>query len=139
MPVVGFLDPRGSADSATVVAAFHRSLKEVGYVEGHNLVIEYQWANGQYDRLPTMAADLVRRQVTVIFSAGNAAALASKAATSTIPIVASLGSVPPGLVGSLNRPGGNVTGVSVLSNDLAQKQLELLRELVRKLRRLASS
>jgi putative ABC transport system substrate-binding protein len=134
MPVVGFLSTRGSPDSANLVAAFHRGLKEAGYVEGQNVAIEYHWAEGQYERLPAMAADLVRRRVTVIFSGGNSAALTAKAATSTIPIVTTIGSdpVPLGLVASLNRPGGNVTGVSILNNELVPKLLELAHEVVPK-------
>ena len=130
LPVVGFLSGTSAA------TAVREGLKDAGYVEGQNIAIEYRWAEGQYDRLPALAAELARRPVAVIFASGVPPVLAAKAATSTIPIVFTIAGDPVqlGIVASLNRPGANITGVSMLAVELASKRLELLLELVPTLR-----
>jgi ABC-type uncharacterized transport system substrate-binding protein len=133
LPVVGFLGSRAAGDDPQLLAAFRLGLKEVGRIDGQNVTIEYHFAGNQYERLPAMAAALVRRRVTVICANGPAAK-AAKAATATIPIVFTVGFDPVevGLVTSLNRPGGNITGLSVLDVELGPKRLELLHELIPK-------
>jgi putative tryptophan/tyrosine transport system substrate-binding protein len=135
IPVVGFLVSGSAEGYADFVAAVRQGLNSAGYIEGRNVAIEYRWADEQYDRLPAMAADLVRRRVAVIFAAGSVLpAQAAKAATTTIPIIFANGSDPIklGLVASLNRPGGNATGVTFFGTELGPKKLELLREMVPK-------
>jgi len=132
MPVIGFLSALFEGQAAHQLAAFRRGLTEGGFVEGQTVAIEYRWADGQYDRLPAMVSELVRRQVAVIVAAPTVAALAAKAATASLPIVfnATDDPIKLGLVASIARPDGNATGVSSLLSDLGAKQLGLLRELV---------
>ena len=140
LPVIGFLNVASPGPLRQQIAAFHEGLKESGYVEGQNVAVEYRWAEGQYDRLPALAADLVRRQVSVIVSGGGApVVLAAKAATTTIAIVFTAGADPVGmgLVASLNRPGGNITGVYMFTSGLEAKRLGLLHEMVPKVTTIA--
>jgi putative ABC transport system substrate-binding protein len=132
MPVVGFVNAASPEAYARMLSAFIKGLGETGYIEGQNVKIEYRWAQGEVNRLPAFATDLVRRKVSVIAATGTPAAIVAKATTTTIPIVFETGSDPVqlGLVTSLNRPGGNVTGVAQLAVEIAPKRLELLRELV---------
>ena len=131
-PLIGFMSSRSPEDSPHMIEAFRRGLKEGGFVEGENVAIEFRWARGDYSRLPALAADLVGRRVTVITAVGGEPSpLAAKQATSAIPIVFGIGGDPvsAGLVQSFNRPGGNVTGVTLLTNMMEPKRLGLLREL----------
>jgi putative ABC transport system substrate-binding protein len=132
VPVIGYLSAQSADDDYKNVTPFLQGLKEIGYVEGQNVAVEYRWAENRYDRLPALAADLVRRGLAVIVAASTTAAQAAKAATTTIPIVFFTGSDPValGLVASLNQPGGNVTGHTVLNAELVPKRLQLLRELM---------
>ena len=132
MPVIGFLSARESAEAPQFLAAIRQGLKDKGFIEGQNVAIEYRFAGNQNDRLPALAADLVHRQVTVLVATTTPAALAAKAATTTIPIVFQMGADPVqvGLVTSLNRPGGNVTGITNLSIGLATKRNELMRQVM---------
>jgi putative ABC transport system substrate-binding protein len=133
MPVVGFLSSLSPSELTFVMPAFHQGLNAASFVEGRNIVIEYRWADGHYDRLPALAAELVREQVAVIAAiSGTPAALAAKAATTTIPVVFAIGGDPvaPGLVTNLSRPEGNVTGASFYTSPVVTKRLELARELV---------
>ena len=133
MPVVGVLTPQSADDYRNVSAPFFQGLKETGYVEGQNVAVEYRSAENQYDRLPGLVADLIRRRVAVIVTTGLAATRAAKAATTTIPIVFATSGDPValGLVASLNRPGANLTGTASLWTELVAKRLQLLRELLR--------
>ena len=133
MPVIGYLSARSPEDTAHLVDAFRRGLREAGFVEGQNVTVEYRWAFGQHDRLPALAADLVHKPVAVLVSTGGeSAALAAKAATSTIPIAFIIGGDPVklGLAATYSQPGGNASGISIMTSTLEPKRLELLRELV---------
>jgi putative ABC transport system substrate-binding protein len=129
LPVIGFLNGSTAAPYVEIIAAFKRGLTEGGFSDGRNVVLEFRWADNDYDRLPLLAAELIRRPVAVLAASGVPAALAAKAATTTIPIVfeAAFDPVEGGLVASLNQPGGNVTGVTLMARLLTAKRLELLR------------
>ena len=139
MPIVGFVEGRSAEATVRQAAAFRKALSETGYVEGQNVIVEYHWLDGQYDRLPALMADLVRRRVAVIVAFSNAPALAAKAATTTIPIVFGVGQDPVkmGLVASLARPGGNATGINFFNQEAVAKRLGLLHDLVPKAVRIA--
>jgi putative ABC transport system substrate-binding protein len=139
MPIIGFVSARSAEASALDAAAFHKGLSKTGYVEGQNVAVEYHWLDGQFGRLPSLMADLVRRRVAVITTPNNAAALAAKAATTTIPIVFGVAEDPTrlGLVASLARPGGNATGINFFPGEVVAKRLGLLHDLVPKAVRIA--
>jgi putative tryptophan/tyrosine transport system substrate-binding protein len=139
MPIVGFVEGRSAEATVRQAAAFRKALSETGYVEGQNVMVEYHWLDGQYDRLPALMADLVRRRLAVIVAFSNAPALAAKAATTTIPIVFGVGQDPVkmGLVASLARPGGNATGINFFNQEAVAKRLGLLHDLVPKAVRIA--
>ena len=132
MPVIGFLSDQSPDFFADGMRGFHQGLKDAGYVEGENVAVEYRWAENQFDRLPALAAELVRRRVAVIVSGTSSTALAAKTATTTVPIlfIAAEDPVKRGLVASLGRPGGNLTGVNFFAVELVKKRLEFLGELV---------
>src|SRR5215468_5246661 len=132
MPVIGSLSSSSLAERPHLLVTFRKGLSESGYIEGQNVAIEYRWAEGQYDRLPVLATELARRQVTVIAALDGPAALAAKTATTTIPIVFNTGieAVAAGLVGSLERPRGNLTGVNMIAGPLPAKQFGLLHEVI---------
>src|SRR6266446_7185056 len=139
LPIVGFLDSRSSDGMASRLAAFRQGLKEVGLVEGENVTIIYRWAEDRVDRLPEMASELARQATVIVTTGGPPAAFAAKAATTTIPIVFLVGEDPTrlGLVGSLARPSGNLTGINLFANELEAKRLELLHQLVPDAKRIA--
>ena len=142
MPVIGFLSSLTAGDRPRILTPFNRGLSEAGYADGRNVTFDYRFAEAQYERLPALAADLVRQQVAVIAAiSGTPAALAAKAATTTIPIVFAMGSDPVqvGLVANINRPSGNVTGVTFFTASLGPKRVELLRELVQRRKQLRCS